>query len=290
MRPQREEGLRPEKAAMRWLLLGGTADARRVAEALHQRGVTVIYSVAGLVRTPKIPCRVVCGGFTQFGGLQRYIKQQAIDAILDITHPFAQKMSSTAVAAARACSIPCWRFHRQAWPQRAGDRWQKFSGWSDLIPALADKRSVFLTAGQLTQERLDTLVQLPVKQSGAAPELEVKPEPALKPELEQGPRRFILRTAVEPTIRLPANMHWIKAIGPFSESDERALMTEYQVDVLVSKNSGGNATVAKLSVARELGIPVLMLQRPVLPEADAEFCDETLCVEAVLRLSREWVQ
>lgn len=258
---------------MTLLVLGGTADARRVATTLHQQGISVIYSVAGLVRAPQVPCEVVSGGFTQFGGLQRYIEQQAISAVLDITHPFAQTMSATAVAVAKACSIPCWRFHRKAWQQQPGDRWQQFSDWAELIPALADKRSVLLTAGQLTQTVLDALIRLPLRHQGADMALES--------------RHFILRTAVAPKIDLPANVHWIKAIGPFNEAGEKALMVEHQVDALVSKNSGGDATQAKLTVARQLSIPVLMLQRPAFPAADEQFSDEALCVDAVLQWYRK---
>ncbi|MEH6824398.1 MAG: precorrin-6A/cobalt-precorrin-6A reductase [Motiliproteus sp.] len=259
---------------MTLLVLGGTADARRVATTLHQQGMTVIYSVAGLVRAPQVPCAVVSGGFTQFGGLQRYMEQQAIRAILDITHPFAQNMSAAAVAAARACSVPCWRFHRNAWQQQPGDRWQQFSDWNELIPALADKRSVFLTAGQLTPEVLAGLVRLPLQHNGTAS----------APES----RGYILRTAAPPKIRLPTTMRWIKAIGPFSEADERALMVAHRVDALVCKNSGGNATVAKLTVARQLGILVLMLRRPAFPSADEEFSDEACCVDAVLQWYRKF--
>lgn len=251
---------------MTLLLLGGTADARRVAQALHERGVPLIYSVAGLVRTPNVRCPVVSGGFSQFGGLQRYIERWEIGAILDITHPFAQTMSTTAVGVARAHGIPCWRFHRRAWEPQAGDRWQTFAGWPALIPALADKRSIFLSAGQLTQTVLGALVQLP--------------QPVGKS------RRFLLRTAIEPQIRLPDCMQWIKAIGPFSEADELQLMTGHRIDALVSKNSGGAATQAKLEVARRLGIPVFMLQRPLLPAADAEFDDEIRCVAALLQWYR----
>ena len=86
---------------MRLLILGGTADGRQLAEILHRQGVPLIYSVAGLVRTPKVACEVVSGGFSQFGGLVEYSQQQGITAILDVTHPYAAKMSATAVSAAK---------------------------------------------------------------------------------------------------------------------------------------------------------------------------------------------
>ncbi|MGK0500596.1 MAG: precorrin-6A/cobalt-precorrin-6A reductase, partial [Oceanicoccus sp.] len=117
---------------MNLLILGGTADGRKLATSLHQQGVSVIYSVAGLVRMPDVDCQVVSGGFSQFGGLISYIKQQSITAILDVTHPYAQIMSATAVDVAKACDIPCWRFHRAAWQPEAGDNWQLFQQWDKL--------------------------------------------------------------------------------------------------------------------------------------------------------------
>ncbi len=239
------------------LLLGGTADGRILAENLHKKGVPVIYSVAGLVRTPDVPCAVVTGGFTQFGGLVEYIKQKAITAVLDVTHPYAEKMSSTAIAAAKSCDIPCWRFHRPAWKSQPGDNWQYFVDWPSLSSSLKDKMHVFLSAGQIDQAYINSLAN----NSG---------------------QKQLLRTAVKPKIALPKSMHWIKAIGPFSYDNELSLMKGHHIDVLVSKNSGGDATIPKLTVARDLGIPVYFLERPELADADVEISTREECLQLVL--------
>ncbi len=241
---------------MRLLILGGTADGRQLAEVLHQQGIPLIYSVAGLVRTPKVGCEVVSGGFRQFGGLAEYSQQQGITAILDATHPYAAKMSTTAVSAAKSCGIPCWRFYREPWQETSADSWKKFSKWKDLTAALSDKKRLFMTVGQVEQEYLEQV--------------------AGKSE------RVLLRTAVAPKINLPNNVEWIKAIGPFTEEDEYTLMQQYNIDALVSKNSGGDSTVAKLFAARKLKIPVYMLERPVLEAADKIFIDKKYCEQYVL--------
>jgi len=241
---------------MSLLLLGGTADARRLCKALIDQGVAIIYSVAGLVRTPDVDCEVVSGGFTQFGGLPAFLKDRNITAILDATHPYAATMSTTAVAAAKACNILCWRFHRPAWEACKGDNWQMFKDWDDMLPALRNKESIFLTAGQIEQQIVDCLAR--------------------------NEQQILYRTAAKPKILLPDAIKWIKAIGPFDKEDELALMKQYQVDVLVSKNSGGEATVAKLIVARELGVPVFMLQRPELSIADRVFTDPADIEHAVM--------
>ena len=254
------------------LLLGGTADARRITKALTEMSaeagtpLRIIYSIAGLVRMPDVPCEVISGGFTQFGGLEAYVRAQGVDAILDVTHPFADTMSSHAVAVAKLCGIPCWRFHRPVWQQQSGDRWQVFDSWTSLIPALAAKHAVLLTAGQLTQSSMDQLV---------AQSLCVR-----------GGQRLVLRTAVPPKVELPDTVQWIKAIGPFKQADEHALMEQYGIDALVTKNSGGAATEAKLHAARELGIDVYMLQRPELPPADRQLSETAEGVAVI----KDWLR
>lgn len=254
------------------LLLGGTADARRMTKVLleesdeQKQQLQIVYSVAGLVRTPELPCEVLVGGFSQFGGLATYIRDEKVDAILDVTHPFAATMSSTAVSVAKDMGIPCWRFHRPEWQQQPGDHWQMFNDWQALIPELAGKHSVLLTAGQPTQVAMDQLV---------AQSLQV-----------YGGQRLILRTAAPPRVELPDSVEWIKGIGPFRLEDEQALFEQYGVDALVTKNSGGASTEAKLHAARELDVEVFMLQRPTLPDADQQFSDIAEGVAVV----RDWMR
>ncbi|WP_428243035.1 precorrin-6A/cobalt-precorrin-6A reductase [Gynuella sp.] len=232
----------------RLLILGGTADARRLAMKLSARGIQLIYSVAGLVRKPDIDCDIISGGFRQLGGLSTVIRTRTIRAVLDATHPYAERMSRQALLSARECGIPCWRLQRPAWQPQPGDHWQQYADWSGLLPALANKHSVFLSAGQLPPESHETLAHY--RQYG---------------------QQQLLRTAATPAMPLPEGMQWLKAIGPFALTEERQLLIQHQIDAIVSKNSGGDATVAKLTAARQLGIPVLMLKRPGLPPADREF-------------------
>ncbi|RBP82570.1 precorrin-6A/cobalt-precorrin-6A reductase [Marinomonas rhizomae] len=243
---------------MKILLLGGTADARRLADSLHKENVSVIYSLAGLVRVPKVDCQLVVGGFTQFGGLTQYLKDNNIGAILDVTHPYAQTMSSKAVTAAKAVGIPCWRFHRPAWKQEEADHWKFYQDETDLLAQLDGYRVPLLSAGQMSEDLLKRVLQLP--------------------SIE----RIVWRTAVEPKFDLPDKIDWIKAIGPFALEDERQLLVDHGIDVIVSKNSGGSATYSKLEAARELSIPVLLHARPILPEAEREFSDTEDCLKACL--------
>lgn len=251
---------------MRVLILGGTSDARKVVKALDQQGlldhITLTYSVAGLVRVPELACEVISGGFSQRGGLLHYLQEHSFDLVLDITHPFALQMSTTAVEACAEKGIPCWRFHRPVWQAQEGDIWRLFDDWSALLAATEAYQSLFLTAGQIGQDLIDQLAQQNLKTG----------------------QRQVLRTAAPPQADLPASMKWLKAIGPFNKADEKNILETYKIDLLISKNSGGSATEAKLWAARELGIPVFMLQRPMLPEADLLMDSVESVVDAVSSL------
>lgn len=242
---------------MRLLILGGTADGRLCANALHPH-MEVLYSVAGLVRTPAVACEVVSGGFTSHGGLASYVSKNGIDALLDITHPYAQRMSTAVNLAAQECNIPCWRFHRPAWVPERADHWIEFSSTARLVVQLSGYTSVLWSAGQLDADTLSGLISL-------APETCI-----------------VLRTAVRPPHEIPANMQWLKAIGPFNLVDEQALMQRHNIDAIVSKNSGGESTVAKLQAARLAGIPVYMQKRPDMLAADKIFTDIDSCCEYVI--------
>lgn len=245
---------------MRILILGGTADGRKLAESLHQQGFSVIYSVAGLVRYPKVSCEVISGGFTQFGGLAHYLSHKSIELLIDATHPYAAIMSTTAIAASQSTQTPCWRFHRPAWEPSALDNWHHFHCMSTMVSALHPYQSVLFSCGQITQDIARQLSSHPQQQQ-------------------------LFRTASKPRIQIPASMSWVQAIGPFDLHNELTLLQEYNIDVIVSKNSGGNSTAAKLLAAQQLTIPVFMLQRPKLPLPDKVFYTQAALEEAILPFS-----
>ena len=222
---------------MKLLILGGTNDALCLANNLYTNGIEVVYSLAGLVRIPEVEYTVVSGGFAQYGGLDKYLTDTAIDAVLDATHPYANLITKTAMEVAIEKHLPYWRFDRPAWQPQASDQWFDFNDWSELCSKLADNKSIFVTTGRLDQTVLSMLSNNLCTQ-------------------------ILVRSAIKQSFDGCENIRWLQAIGPFSVDDEISLMQNYKVDVLVSKNSGGQATVAKLEAARELQIPVYMLKRP----------------------------
>ena len=232
---------------MKLLLLGGTRDAKNLAATLHAQGMTVIYSIAGLVRQPSLPCKVICGGFSRHGGLIPYIRDNHITGLINATHPFAQKMTHTAERATAQTGIPYWRLQRPNWQPSTDDQWQHFADWETLLESLHSYSSIFLTQGQLSESMLISLNQH-------------------RPPHQQ----FIHRTAIKPNHASHHWMTWIQSIGPFSLESELALFKKHRIDVLVSKHSGG-ALPAKLIAARQLQIPVKLLQRPTVTASVATY-------------------
>lgn len=224
----------------RILLLGGVTEALALARTL---GPEHVYSLAGIGRVPgDLSCQVRVGGFGGAEGLASYLHTEKIDLLIDATHPYAARISANAARAAQLGGLPCWALRRPAWQAQAGDDWREVTGWAELIEALRPFRRPLFTMGREPLQHLD----------------EIPPE------------QFWTLRALE---ACPGNERCevIGARGPFHLEDERALFERRQIDVLISKNSGSTATEPKLDVARERGVPVLVLKRPELPGVDREF-------------------
>ncbi|MDQ7073832.1 MAG: precorrin-6A reductase [Gammaproteobacteria bacterium] len=240
------------------LLLGGTSEGRILAERFSDAGLKLIYSVAGLVRQPILRVSVITGGFTQFGGLQRYLKSHKIRAVVDATHPYALKISATAQQAALQLGLPYLRFQRPEWQPSEQDDWRGYDRLDELFTALQGYRRILFTLGAVAKARLAML---------------------------SGADLLLLRRAVVDHASL-ANVQNLKAIGPFDLSSELALLRKHRIEVLVSKQSGGEATAAKLEAARVLSIPVCFLNRPrPVAQVDEFESIETLFAVCVPRFS-----
>jgi len=220
------------------LLLGGTSEAVALAQRIVcQFRWRVITSLAGRTRQAAISAgehRV--GGFSGSNGMREYIIQNAIDVIIDATHPFATTISAHAQSVSKTLELPYLRVHRPAWLQQEGDLWYSVTDLSNAAKQLpTTARRLFLACGR---KDLACFAQTADKQ-------------------------FIVRLIEAPQQRLPLlNYELILARGPFTEAEEIALFKHYRIDLVVSKNSGGAASYGKIAAARTLQIPVLMLQRP----------------------------
>jgi precorrin-6A/cobalt-precorrin-6A reductase len=224
----------------RILLLGGTGDALQIA---RQLGPEHVYSLAGLGKVPAdLACTVRVGGFGGPDGLADYLRAEGIGLLVDATHPYAAQISANAAAACAAAGIPCWGVRRSPWQPQADDDWREVDDWAGIVAALASFHRPLFTLGR---EALAHLDEVPVHQF------------------------WIVRCLDAHAGTARARV--MDARGPFTVDGERRLFDEHRIDVVVSKNSGGKATEAKLEVARALGLPVVMLRRPTLAAVDREF-------------------
>lgn len=230
---------------MRILILGGTTEARHLAERLAKReGVGVTLSLAGRTAVPvSIPVPLRIGGFGGAQGLADYLARKSIHIIVDATHPFAAQISQNAIEAARLANVSLLALRRAAWVEQEGDRWLEVGTMTEAAHALGElPRHVFLALGRKE----------------------------LAPFVATPQHHYVIRSVdpIEPPLALP-HAEYLTMRGPFREAEERALFEARGIDIVVSKNSGGDAAYGKIAVARALGIPVVMLRRPPLPEAPA---------------------
>jgi precorrin-6A/cobalt-precorrin-6A reductase len=234
------------------LVLGGTGEARRLAAALARRpDVRVVSSLAGRVTDPRLPeGEVRVGGFGGPDRLALWLREQGIQAVVDATHPFAERITASAVQATAAAGVPLLVLRRPGWTPGAGDDWHWASSLQEaaaLLPGLG--RRVFLTTGRQGLPAFAGLDDL----------------------------WFLIRTVDPPEPPLPYGFHLLLDRGPYTLDGELSLMRDHRVDVLVTKDSGGTMTMAKLAAARDLGLPVVVVRRPPLPEVPSvETVEDTL--------------
>jgi len=228
------------------LLLGGTAEARELAARLVRASTRVVSSLAGRVADPLLPDgEVRIGGFGGAEGLTAWLRAHAPVAVVDATHPFAEQISRHAVTATAATGTPLLRLERPGWTAEPGDRWHRvadLAAAAALLPTVGTRPLLTLGRGDLTAFICDPAC--------AALDL-------------------LVRCVDPPNGPLPPRTHVLLARGPFDLPGEVAVLRAHRADVLVTRDSGGTATAAKLHAARTLAIPVLVIDRPPPPAAEA---------------------
>ena len=238
---------------MKILILGGTGEARELAGRLVALGHAVTTSLAGRTSRPALPeGELRVGKFGGIPGLVGYLKAMRFDRLVDATHPYAGLISINAVAAAQQTGIPLVRYMRPAWVEPVGAGWVRVSSLDDAAEALPPMANVLVTTGH---EGLEVL-------------------------LRRNDCRLLVRLIEEPENDLPGHARLIIGRPPYGVEQERALFRREGITHLVTKNSGGEATAAKLVAAREMDAEVIMVARPVYgPAVEVGSVEEA--VEAV---------
>jgi precorrin-6A/cobalt-precorrin-6A reductase len=227
------------------LILGGSAEGMALARALAgDARYDAMLSLAGCTEHPApSPIPVRRGGFGGAEGLARALADSGVDVLIDATHPFAAEMKQNAVRAAKRAGVKLLAIRRPAWEPREGDRWISVTTMKEAAGVLGKTpKRVLLTTGRK----------------------ELAP-------FARAPQHFYVLRSVEAPLReaLPPRVEVITARGPFALADELRLLRNKSIDILVTKNSGGTATAAKLEAARTLSLPVVMVRRPKVSDAPA---------------------
>ncbi len=225
----------------RILLLGGTGLARELAQGLSARKADFVSSLAGLTQQrAEVPGPLRLGGFGGAEGLASYLAREKIGCIVDATHPFALQMSQNAHAGAQRAGIAYMRLEAKAWQAGRGERWRPAASLAQAALMPAPNARLLLTIGSRQ----------------------------LEPFAARRDLGGVARMIEKPAVALSESWQLLFARPPFSAEQERQLMKQATIDMLVSKNSGNEMVQAKLVAARDLGLEVIMIERPEKPAAE----------------------
>jgi precorrin-6A/cobalt-precorrin-6A reductase len=235
---------------MKILVLGGTYEARLLANRLVEQGHDVTTSLAGRTSDPVLPeGKIRVGKFGGVPGLRAYLKRYAADYLVDATHPYAGLISINAVAASQAEAVPLLRFMRAPWAEPEGANWRHAESLETAAKCLPVNAVVLLTTGH---EGLETF-------------------------LKRDDCRFVIRLIEPPDFALPRHAQLVLDRPPYTLEGEMALMRTHRITHLVTKNSGGSQTSAKLEAARRASVEVVMIRRPAFgPAHDVSTLEEAL--------------
>ncbi|KDQ05203.1 cobalt-precorrin-6A reductase [Rhodococcus sp. GOMB7] len=243
------------------LLLGGTGEGRVIASRLAgSADLEVVTSLAGRVRDPRWPeGEVRIGGFGGAEGLSEWLSANDIRAVLDATHPFAARITQNAFEACLANSVPYAMYRRPPWREQPGDTWlpaRDLDHAAELVPTVGSR--VFLTIGRQGVSAFDRVKSV----------------------------SFLVRSIDPPSGTWPPHAQLLLARGPFDIEAEVDLMRTHSIDVVITKNSGGEQTYAKIAAARQLSIPVIVVERPPIPATVPAFDTEAEAMDWLTAFGR----
>jgi precorrin-6A/cobalt-precorrin-6A reductase len=236
----------------RILILGGTTEARLIANALVVKSLDVTTSLAGVTSKPVLPDgKIRTGGFGGTEGLRAYLIQNEITHLVDATHPYAAIISRNAFEAVQGSATTLVRFERPAWTPQAGDKWNSVASLSEAAATLPAQARVFISTGRKE----------------------------LQPFLARDDLSGMIRTVEPPAEQLPPNWHLLLDRPPHDITSETRLIQQHKITHLLTKNAGSDSTRAKLDAARALRLAVVMVERPQKPATETFHSVETMLAQ-----------
>ncbi len=217
------------------LVLAGTHEARQLVEKLADTGVfEIVASLAGATKAPlPLAANVRTGGFGGAEGLVEYCRAESVDALVDVTHPFARHISRNAVKAAEIRGIPCFSYERPPWTAQQGDEWREFASWQEMVDAIPDGCRVFLAGGTASIEAF-----------------------CARDDIHLWARALNVSGYNDTDKRC-----FLNAMPNQNMNAEAELFSKHEIELLCCKNAGGRASIAKIEAARSLNIPIWLLAR-----------------------------
>jgi precorrin-6A/cobalt-precorrin-6A reductase len=216
------------------LLLGGTAEAAAMAARLTDRGLPVTTSLAGRTREPApVKGNIRTGGFGGVEGLAEYLRRNDIALLIDMTHPFATRISANARAAASLSGVPLLAWQRPGWEKMDGDAWIGVPDISAAVAAIPANARALLALGSQH----------------------------IAPFAARADVHFLVRMIDPPLVPLALPSHELLMAKPGNVEEEYKLLKDSQMTHIVCRNSGGKASYAKIAAARLLALPVIMITR-----------------------------
>jgi precorrin-6x reductase len=235
------------------LLLSGTSEGRLLSARLRAAGMPFVASVttpeARQLFAATAPAPEVLVTRFSADALALLLRERRVGAILDATHPFAQRISELAIQAAAQAHIPYVRYERpttllaDAPVHRACAEVIRAPDMETAAQICLERGSrVFLTTGTKTLPMFHQVMACKWVMARVLPTMA-----SLSQALQAG--------------LPPAQILALR--GPFSQPLERAILQEYRIDLLVTKDSGAAGGVdSKCAAAAALQVPVVLVSRP----------------------------
>lgn len=244
------------------LLLAGTSDARELAIDLQQAGYQVLATVvtdnaAQSLEKAGIKASV---GRLEAEEIAGMIRSNGISALVDASHPFAEEASRNAILGAQIAEVPYIRYERFQHEYEQSEHVTVVADYEEAAELAAERKgNILLTTGSKT-------LHIFAKKLIGLPDTRVIA------------RMLPRKDNMEKCEQLGIEQKNIIAMqGPFTKNLNKALYEQFQVTLMITKESGKQGAVdEKLEAALEMGIDTILIGRPKISYPNQYSCYEEI--------------